>query len=147
MNLDLIRQRILDKSTKIKRVGISADILTAISGPTIATADCWVVLLAETAGQNDLIGTVVSQQVTRRFAVVTAVKSAIDSQGGASADALEDTKRELRAALVGYQPPPDGQNSNYEPITLAGGRVIALRESTLFWAEEFLTRYTYRSIQ
>lgn len=89
--------------------------------------------LGESAAQN-----AVRMPLTDSFAVIVCVDNSADERGQGSYDQVHALRTELWAALLGFQPKGAGQaESRYEGITYAGGALLKLDRSRLWYQFEF----------
>lgn len=106
-----------------------------------ATPTGYVLSLSDAAKPNTLIGLRVHQHVIERFGVILAVSNARDVRGEAVNGPLETLREQVIQALLGFQPTTD-----YDPILYAGGRLLELDVTTLWWQLEFTTGYYERKV-
>ncbi len=104
-------------------------------GPPLAV----VVPLSEAAGENRAGWGATSQQVILTLGVVVMVAAPNDPGGerARSRDALSDTLRAVRAALIGWVPP----GFLAQPLTYARGRLLEIEDGRITWQDELEARY------
>jgi hypothetical protein len=120
-------------------IAASADVDVAIDSAP-ATPAAYVVPLAETATENDLVG-VHHQRVLQEFCVVLVLSNLRDATGTAAAADLAAKRLELRAALLGWL--PDASYS--ETVSFVGGALLQFRDQRLWWRDVFRVISDYRS--
>ncbi len=121
--------------TDFKKVAGAAD-FAAAKADVLATPSGYVVPLNDLAQPNTLLGLSVDQHVVERFGVILAVTNARDMRGDAVNTPLEDLRRKVIQALLGFQPTVD-----YDPILYGGGQLLELDVTTLYWRVDFVTGY------
>lgn len=139
MDLTLITTRLRSTLTGFKAIGGAADLDAAIEG-AVATPSAFVIPLAESAKPGGLLG-VHDQCIAVAFGVVLVVANLRDARGDAAMQDLTPLRMQVRQALAGWTPvPADG-----EPVQMAGGRLLRLAESRLWWSDEFTVETYFRS--
>ena len=74
--------------------------------------------------------------VTEHFAVVFAIRD-LSGRNEATHDTLKSWQLQVRSALNGWAPPLE----NYTPIRRGNSGLVSLRNHTLWWQDEYRTRY------
>lgn len=139
IDLECVIERLREQVTTLKLVGGSAELEVAQrinrNHPT-----AYVIPSEDTGSKPTHMGSVSQQQVWTDFAVTTAVSNV----AGASASALREL-RALRvaqaAALMGWVVPG---LEGAEPVGWLRGRLVGIRDSTLWWADEYRCVYVTR---
>lgn len=138
IDLDCVIERLREQVPALRLVGGSAELELAQRINRNHPA-AYVVPSEETGVKPTHMGSISQQQVWADFAVTTAV-----SNVAASTSALREL-RALRAAqaaaLMGWvMPGLDGA----EPVGWLRGRLVGIRDSTLWWADEYRCVYVTR---
>lgn len=81
------------------------------------------------------------QGVTIRFAVVIAIKDMTDPYGSKGNAQLELLKLRCREKLHGWVPLQD-----YDSMEMGRGGLVAMKDYTVFWQQEFRTHTYYEGI-
>ena len=97
------------------RVAGAADYAAAALSEDVAVPCAFVLPGGESAGDQELIGAPL-QELTDRFTVVVCVSNLADERGQAGAEQLDDIRRELTAALLGWSP----DTAQFGPIQYQG---------------------------
>lgn len=100
----------------------------------VRTPSAYVIPRGDLPKPNELLGNSVSQLVVERFAVILAVNNARDQRGDAVNASLEAIRDPTLKALLNFVPA-----TGYNPITYAGGKMLMLDVSVMWWQLEFLT--------
>ena len=108
--------------------------LAGLTGAPKQTPCAFVVPIAEDAGSNHLVGAV-SQENVERFGIVVALKSVNDPTGEKATTDLETVRDAARDAILGWTP-----DEAYTPCEFSRGRLLSLRDSTVWWQDEFTTK-------
>jgi hypothetical protein len=139
MDLDLIITRLKATLTGFKAIGGAADLDAAIGG-AVAVPAAFVIPLADSASPNGMIG-FHEQLITQAFGVVLVAANRRDTTGAAALTDLNALRRQVRDALAGWAPTPEG-----EPVEIVGGRMLQLDgDGRLWWIDEFSLQTYYRS--
>jgi hypothetical protein len=122
-----------------KSVGGSADI-PAANVMLKVFPSLFVIPLADSAAPNSLAGQALSQKVTERFGVVSAVRNVADATGEHSLNDLKNVRAQIKAKLLGWVP-----NAECEQVTYVAGNLIKLdNDAVLWWLDTFETSYLER---
>lgn len=100
----------------------------------VRTPSAYVIPRGDVPRPNELQGNSVSQLVVERFAVILAVENARDTRGDAVNATLEAIRNPTIKSLLNFVPAV-----GYAPITYAGGKMLMLDVSIMWWQIEFLT--------
>lgn len=126
----------------LRKVAGAADFAVAYDDLKPATMPAAYVLPASEAAGRSTTGTqVVSQQNRARFAVVVAVTNLRDARGAKAQVDLRTLRIAVMTALLGWTP-----EASFDPVEFAGGRLLKLTNSVLFWQDEFSTAHLLRSV-
>lgn len=132
--------RLRDQVTGMRQVEGVSSLAAAMKGVSAVPA-IYLVPLAE-KGQELAHTGAVDQYIGVMFGVIYAMPAARTSMGLDAVLALEEKRRLVRQALVGWI--PDSETG--EPITFAGGELIDLPATGhLWWADDFQLTTYYRS--
>lgn len=112
-----------------------AQVSSALADPPPASYPAaWVLPLAEQIDEQALSGS--ARVCEQRFGVQLMVRHAARADaGGPAADALEDVREQVLAALVGWQPPGAAA-----PIRQVAGRLLRYEDGLAVWRDEFITQ-------
>jgi len=139
MKLQTIITQLSGGAHTLRKVEGSAELAALKSGITTAPR-AYVVPLSEKAGPNLYETGAVQQRVEVRFGVVYLVRNMKDARGQKAHDmGLEVVRREGLDALVGWSP-----DVGIDVCTYAGGRLLNMKDQTVFWQDEFITSYFER---
>lgn len=124
-----------------KFVGGSADIPAAnVMLKTFPAL--FVIPLADSAAPNSLAGQALSQKVTERFGVVSAVRNVADATGEHALNDLQGVRTQIKSKLLGWVP-----NAECEQVTYLGGNLVKLdNDAVLWWLDTFETSYLERVV-
>lgn len=100
----------------------------------------YVLPLQDTAGANQLGGGAILQPVKEQFGVALAVSNLRDVTGVAAQAELERLRRLVIDKLLGFVP-----GTEYEPLEYAGGNILMMDASVLWWQLRFTTGYMERN--
>lgn len=140
MLLQPIADRLRLVVTDFKKVAGAADFASA-EADLITTPSGYVIPLADTAQPNVLLGYSAEQHVIERCGICLAVTNARDVRGDAVNAPLENLRKKVIQALLGFQAQAD-----YDPIQYGGGQILKLDVTTLWWRVDFITGYYERKI-
>lgn len=144
MNLDLNNITARLKAIEIDGVPLFEQVLTALDPETVIDAggvardSAFVVPMREFAQENERTTGTYSQQMTTLFAVMIGIRAINDRLGNTINDRLARAIKEVRKALVGWEPSED-----LEPISFIEGEIVAFLRGGAFWMEQFSTGYLY----
>ncbi len=93
----------------------------------------YVMYNAEQGGEN-LLSQGVQQSLTTTMSVVMAVTNYRDRRGAGGMTELETLRKQVRGALLGWNPPAQAG-----PVTYQRGRLLQLVEGTVWWIDDFTT--------
>lgn len=124
---------------KLRKVAGVADLAAATAEATPQTPAAYVMVSQERARIADqgASGALV-QMIDVSITVALAVRN-YASRGEIHAADLADTLRDVRTAILNWQ--PDGADL---PFELAEGRLLQFTAQTLWWAEVYRTSYSLR---
>lgn len=132
--LDAVKTRLEDQ-TAIQRVETSLSFERAQQA-SLTEAEAWVLPLDTVAGPNTRGTQGVMQDVTLTVGILLKVRMPGDVSGAQALGALETDKTAVQAALLGWT--PAGAD---EPLVYAGGDLLGLKESEVWWLEQYQTNY------
>ena len=139
MDIDLIIARLTATLTGFKAIGGAADLDAAIGG-AVAVPAAFVIPLADSAQPSRMVG-VHEQLIDQAFGVVLVAANRRDTTGAAALAELKALRLQVRAALAGWAPTPEGL-----PVQISGGRLLRLDgDGRLWWSDEFTLQTYYRS--
>lgn len=123
----------------LRKVAGVADLAAATADATPQTPAAYVMVSQERARSQDQgsSGALV-QMIDVSVTIALAVRN-YASRGEIHAEALADTLRDVRAAVLNWQ--PDGADL---PFELSEGRLLQFTAQTLWWAEVYRTSYSLR---
>src|SRR5262245_21369345 len=125
----LVIARLATQVTALKSVAGAADY--AAANPDLkAKPAAWVVELANLPARNELATVAVSQRNEIRFGVIIAAQNLRDPRGEHAAADVKALREAIAAALIAWQP-----GSDYDVCEYAGGRILALEDSILWWQD------------
>jgi len=137
---DEVIVRLRQEVSSLRLVAGAADFAAAMDTPSPPQSpSAWVVPLADSAGANALVG-VVSQALTSRVGVVTALRKVTDARGEHALIDLADVVGAERVALLGWAPDAD-----HDPLEFARGQLISLKGGTVWWQDEWATESELRA--
>lgn len=127
--------------TALRKVAGVADLAAATADATPQTPAAYVMVSQERARSQDqgASGALV-QMMDVSVTVALAVRN-YASRGEVHAAELADTLRDVRTAILNWQ--PDGADL---PFELSEGRLLQFTAQTLWWAEIYRTSYSLRVI-
>lgn len=140
MLLQPIADLLIAQVTSFRKVSGAAN-FAAAREDLKAWPTAYVMPLADAARPNSLAGLSVHQHVIERFGVILAVSNLRDVRGDAVNAELEVIRQPTIQALLGFQPSAD-----YDPVQYAGGKLLMLDVSVLWWQLEFTTGYYERKV-
>jgi len=140
MLLQPIANQLIAQVTDFRKVAGAAN-FAAAQEDLKATPSAYVIPLSDVAQRNTLVGLSVSQRVIERFGVILAVDNKRDVRGDAVNAVLEPIRAATLVALLGMVPATD-----YDPVLYAGGRLLLLDVSVMWWQLEFTTGYFERKV-
>ena len=113
------------------RVAGAAEYTAALSATALPVPFAFVIPLDDSAGESQSENTL-RQALTDSFAVVVAVSNVSDERGQAGTAAVSTLRRELWAALLGWEPGPA-----YGALHYQGGSLRDLDRARLWYQFEF----------
>jgi len=130
MNLviDALRQRC---PSFAGRVAGAAQFKSLPEATALAVPSAFVIPLDDNPAEN-LSRNGTRQALQDSFAVIVALSNVQDERGQAGATSLHDLRRELWAALLGWQPEAD-----YDGIVYEGGQALSLDRARFWYQFEF----------
>jgi len=99
----------------------------------------YVVMPMEKADPNTLVNAV-SQKVTGRFSVITAVSDQDDLEGVDNSAAMDAVRLAVNAALLNWVP-----SEGCTPVEFVGGGLVYSKDGLLLWKDDFTTEHYLRS--
>lgn len=122
-------------------VGLIGDRATA-QRETIRWPSAWIVLLAETAGDNRYASDdMIEQPVTARIAVIMAVRDIADRVGAQAATDLQPLREAVLLGLGRFIPQDADQSFRFS----RGQRLSGVdKAGGMFWQDEFTLRFDRR---
>lgn len=124
---------------EFRKVATAANFAAARDDMKQAPA-AYVLPMNDVASPNQLGGGAILQPVKERFGVALAVSNLRDPSGVAAQAEFERLRRLVIDALLGFVPGTD-----YEPIEYAGGALLVIDASVLWWRLTFTTGYMERN--
>lgn len=132
--------RLADQAPAFKSVKGAADFGAAGMDGVKQVPAAFVILLAETPGEQQH-ATLSTQQATRTtFGVIYAAQNLRDARGETALTGIIALRAEVFAALYGWQPSAD-----FDPCEFSGGRILQLDNQVLWWQDDFVTQCIIRS--
>lgn len=104
------------------------------------TPALWVIPVRDQAGNNDILNGV-SQMVTSVVGLIFAVRNFSDGTGAAGHSDLMNHRKQASASLLGWQP-----GDADEGVELVGGRLLGYNDATVWWQDDYRTRYMVRKV-
>lgn len=143
LNPDIIRARIEARVAELVHVG-TARTLGNASAETIRTPSAWVVVSAETAGDNEFASCdVIEQVVTVRFGVIVAVRDIADRTGSRARDDLMPIRQAVHAAICTWAPPDAHTACRF----LRGQLTSSIgRDGLMLWQDDFSVAFDRRTV-
>lgn len=126
------------RGAPFRQVGGAADLPESEEGLQASPA-AFVLPMGDRPGENQLIGAI-SQTVKVTFDVVIAV-SRKGAASAAALDPLETVQAAVMDKLLGWSPDAD-----YAPFEYAGGQMLKVGKSALWWRMSFVTDYLLRKV-
>ncbi|WP_313352643.1 hypothetical protein [Paracoccus sp. (in: a-proteobacteria)] len=122
-------------------VGLARDLATA-RRETIRWPSAWIVLLAETAGDNRYASDdMIEQPVTARIAVIMAVRDIADRAGRQASTDLQPLREAVMLSLGRFIPESADQSFRFS----RGQRLSGVdAKGGMFWQDEFTLRFDRR---
>lgn len=117
-------------------VGGAADLAAAIAQPSPRTPWAYVIPLRMSGGANQIAVAGVSQRMTDRIGIVTAVRNVASASGQKSLDELTPLRQAQLQALVGWTP-----DENHEEVVFAHGQLVDFSNRVLWWQDEYTVDY------
>jgi len=124
----------------LKQVGAAAQFQAAVESNPRATPAAFVIPLSEDPGPSTMADQVI-QRVATSFGVVLVVKNLTDNKGVAASQDLEVLRKEVKAALLGWQPAPE-----FDPLQRGRGVLLTFKDGHMWWQDIYLTTTYDRSI-
>ncbi len=122
----------LQAETELRQVAGAMELAAALKAPSVATPAAFVVPLADRPAADEAFTGGVLQRVNTTVTVVLALDSKRDATGAAAGDALQQLRRQVRGALLGWT--PEGATA---PITAGPGALIDFDNGRLWWGDEY----------
>lgn len=122
-------------------VGLARD-LGVVRRDTIRWPSAWVILLAETAGENRYASDdMIEQPVTARIAVIMAVRDIADRQGAQAAADLKPLREAVMKCLGRTRPAGADQTFRFARGMLQSGIDV---QGGMFWQDDYTLRFDRR---
>lgn len=132
MDVTPIVNRLRERLTDFADVGGAAELDAAIAAlPAVPVAFAFP--LAE-GGEAPQWAGQPSQRVTQTFGVVLVVQNLADPAGGAAQSDLAEKRRQVRAALRGWEP----VEGSGDACQFVSGRLLRFEAGRLWWVDEFM---------
>jgi hypothetical protein len=140
--LPLIETR-LRTITEFKDVQGALDLSAIQFKPVPVSPMAFVIPLTDDPGENDCPTGLARplQEMTLRVAVIIAVKNMADAYGRQGNAQLELLKLRCREKLHGWVPA-----NEHSSMELGKGGLIAMKDYTIFWQQEFRTHTYYEGV-
>lgn len=117
------------------RIGGAVDFEGAQLAEELATPCAFVIPIATSPSENQLLGGVIAQDVTDVFGVAVCVSNTANERGQDSAETMHDLLDEVRDALLGWSPGAD-----FGPVEWAGIEFTAPDRARLWATISFSTQ-------
>ena len=151
LDLALIVTRLqVQLAASIKLVGEAIDLGAAIDDLKNVYPAAYVLPNRDQPGSN-ILANVVSQEVTTTFSVLLAVRNLRDATGARARAELLPLRSGVADALLGWTPGPYNAGTetftpseDYTPCEYAGGRLMQLTDTVLWWMDDYRTRFEVR---
>jgi hypothetical protein len=122
----------VQEAHNVRAIGAAADLASV--QPNTRTTPSIFVIPATAAAEPNRMDTVNRQRVTLTMSVILAISNYRD-QGAANTD-LDGLWGAVQAALILWEP-----SSGYSPVEYEGGNLFQYDDSTLWWADRYVTRF------
>lgn len=127
--IEAIRERLAERIDDIDVQGALA--LSAAQAAHQRDA-IYVVPLGENANPDSLVNAV-RQTVDVTIGIILAITNRRDRRGEAAEDEVTERRRQVRAAILGFEP------AGGDPLTYLRGRLLRLADQTVWWQDEYAT--------
>ncbi len=136
LDLSQISARLKSQCNLLRTIGEAAD-FAAITDEAKNPPAAYVLPLRD-EGFDESTQAHAGAMVSVHFGICMAVKNLRDVRGAAGQGNLRAVRLQVLHALFGWTPPtPEGCTR----ILWSGGRLLSLKGSTLWWQDDFITRF------
>lgn len=140
--LDVVEQRLaaleVDGKKLFRNIEQAVDASTILDNTQVKADGAFVVPIDDGAQSNERTTGRFSQLIRERFGVLIACRSINDPLGSNVNRRLATMKKQVRAALAGYEP-----GGTYESIQFEQGQLFEFRKGGVLWIEEYSVEYIY----
>lgn len=140
--LDVIEQRLaaieVDGNKLFRNIEQAVDASTILDNTQVKADGAFVVPIDDGAQSNERTTGRYSQLIRERFGVLIACRSINDPLGSNVNRRLVAMKKQVRAALAGFEP-----GGSYESIQFEQGSLFEFRKGGVLWIEEYSVEYIY----
>lgn len=140
--LDVIEQRLaaieVDGNKLFRNIEQAVDASTILDNTQVKADGAFVVPIDDGAQSNERTTGRYSQLIRERFGVLIACRSINDPLGSNVNRRLAAMKKQVRAALAGFEP-----GGSYESIQFEQGSLFEFRKGGVLWIEEYSVEYIY----
>lgn len=140
--LDVVEQRLaaleVDGKKLFRNIEQAVDASTILDNTQVKADGAFVVPIDDGAQSNERTTGRFSQLIRERFGVLIACRSINDPLGSNVNRRLATMKKQVRAALAGYEP-----GGSYESIQFEQGSLFEFRKGGVLWIEEYSVEYIY----
>lgn len=131
--------RLIDQVSAVKLVEGAAAFAAAADANPRAVPAIYVVPLRETASDNDGAGWV-EQRIDCQIGVIVVAKNVADTKGGAAHADVDELRRAVRVALLGWLPV-----GMVDPLTRGEAGLLTTRDGYVWWQDTWRTAYYERN--
>ena len=131
--LDLVKDRLIARAPALTSVEVVDNVDSISRGTALGTGAAIIAPLRDSADENALI-TAFRQLVHVEFVVAVVIRISDDSKGSARVAAYREFKRQIEAALAGWQPTDEA-----DPIALVGGQGGRISANVSVYAQTWET--------
>ncbi|MRJ40825.1 MULTISPECIES: phage tail terminator protein [Idiomarina] len=140
--LDVVEQRLaaiqVDGNKLFRNIEQAVDASTILDNTQVKADGAFVVPIDDGGQSNERTTGRYSQLIRERFGVLIACRSINDPLGSNVNRRLATMKKQVRAALAGFEP-----GGSYESIQFEQGSLFEFRKGGVLWIEEYSVEYIY----
>jgi len=146
----IVKRLQVQLASSIKLVGEALDIASAEDDLKNVYPAAYILPNRDQPGSN-ILANVVSQEVTTTFSVLLAVRNLRDATGAKARAELRPLRSDVADTLLGWTPGPYVEatrvftpSEDYTPCEYAGGRLMRVTDTVLWWMDDYRTRFEVR---
>lgn len=128
--------------TSLRQVQGALELAAAIKAQSVATPAAFVVPMVDRPQRDECFTGNVQQLVNTTISIVLVLDNKRDSTGAAANPDLERYRKEVRAALLGWE--AEGMDA---PFTAGDGNLIDIDNGRVWWGDEYHTEHYWSSEQ